>query len=453
MCKFSSSTELRLSSASTLHTDRFNLYAPFVKSLEVYDTSAEHYETRSWNCLLALSSQQTLLPNLVSLTLTTDCDDCCWDLVFWVRIFASRSLTRVASIPVLPRDPPEISHLAVSMTLKWLVEHSPHLQSLSLFPSKEFYDGIGEYRFFSLIDEAPFHYYLLPTLEVRELSCSMIVLEGESLQALDRLPQLERLTVYTTSDVLDYEPKAIAFPGNLFPSLQCLYLHLPDCWDLFWVLDVHVLLANITTLEVNIVKAEQSSLNLTSREFFPLLADIPRLEHLSLELQPECLGEPIPLGHSAILYKTLYRLPLQTVFISPVIFKHEDLSGTLGSIWPHVTHLQLPGSIVSLRDLPMFARLPSLEHLTIRLNLSAKMQKNGGFQTPVSPRLHTLEASSGSIILCEKTEVKQVAQFLLSLWPNLRQVVWPRNSEKYELDFVEALNEGLGMLRRKLEVS
>ncbi|KAG8708293.1 hypothetical protein FRC08_018973 [Ceratobasidium sp. 394] len=281
----------------------------------------------------------------------------------------------------------------------------------------------------------------------------MIVLDGEPLQALGKLPQLERLTVYTSSEVLDFDPKEVAFAENLFRSLQFLYLHLLDCWDLFWVLDVRALLTNITTLEVNIVNIGQSSLDLTDHEFLPLLAHIPRLKHLTLKLQPESSSELIPLGDPFVLHEALYRLPLQTVFISPITFECENLSGIVESMWSHVTYLQLPGSCVSLRDLPMFARLPGLEHLTIRLNPSAKIQKNGGPQTPVGLRLHTLEASSGSIIHCEKEEVEQVAYFLLSLWPSLRQVAWPRDSEKCELDLVEALNESLGMLRHKLEVS
>ncbi|KAG8761919.1 hypothetical protein FRC12_009265 [Ceratobasidium sp. 428] len=61
---------------TTLRTNRFNLYAPFVKRFEICSKSGDHTKTPNWNGLFTLSDQQTLLPNLVSL-MATPCSSTC----------------------------------------------------------------------------------------------------------------------------------------------------------------------------------------------------------------------------------------------------------------------------------------------------------------------------------------------------------------------------------------
>ncbi|KAG9079953.1 hypothetical protein FRC06_007257, partial [Ceratobasidium sp. 370] len=383
--------------SAILRADRFNLYAPFVKSLEIYN-NMDGYVISGWSSLFALSSQQTLLPNLTSLTMTTNDWDSFWHIVLWVRLFASESLTTVCSVPTSRREPPEISYLASSVALKWIVERCPRVQNISLFPSAsgEFEPLDGENTLLPLLYDKPYYHYLLPTSQIREVSCTLPVSEGEGLKALSELPLLERLTVYSNDDTPNLEH--VELSEHAFASLRSLHLCLADLEDVNRILRNHALLTNLTSFKVDVQYLFVSyGAPWAIDSFFPALAYSPNLEHLAVDFYTRASdrdnGDKLELGDVSVL-GTLGQLPLQTVSLSPIDFEYEKLSTSLVGLWPQVTYLDLRGTDIPYGDLPMFAQLPVLEHLVLRLKMVGDFSEAPSPNPIIGLRLHTLEGGS-----------------------------------------------------------
>ncbi|KAG8681340.1 hypothetical protein FRC08_015702 [Ceratobasidium sp. 394] len=325
-----------------LQPGRFNFYAPFVRRLNIYGKRAVRFGIRGWTYLMRLSTRQTLLPNLVSLDMTTSCKYG-WDLALWVRLFASSSVVNVLLIPNPFETAVGISYPVAATILKYLIEHCPHLRNVCLFPDKEashaeIYDSKGD-SLAALLYDQPFHHYLLPTLGIRQLSCSLSVLENENLKALSQLPHLERLTVHAVDEVV--ESKHPLLPEGSFPSLQFLSLRSNYCGDLTWVLNIRSLLERITTLEVYCdISTNDDTISWTIHRFLPALAHGTVLENLAVDFNADELRDPddwlLDLG--GVLDDSLMtalgpfrRLPLQKISISCMRFPIDPLTSA-----PHV---------------------------------------------------------------------------------------------------------------------
>ncbi|KAG9074771.1 hypothetical protein FS749_013641 [Ceratobasidium sp. UAMH 11750] len=284
----------------TLRTDRFNIYAPFVKHLEICGISGDNGKIPNLDGLIALSNQQILLPNLVSLTITPCSTICYWNWIFWIRIFACESLADVVATPSSPSVVPEVSHLATSVALKWIVDRCPRLESLSLYPSQKV-KNIAHikpevHKLLAPLYERPFHHYLLPTLGIRQLSCSLAVLGKDGLKALSMLPHLERLTVYKTSESLSTEPRDGFLSEHSFPSLKYLRLNLPTCPNVDWALSTPALLKKLKSLIITVEYPDPDFETLTSHSFFSALAHGIHLEHLSVVFDADNMDDMLEIG-------------------------------------------------------------------------------------------------------------------------------------------------------------
>ncbi|CUA76191.1 hypothetical protein RSOLAG22IIIB_12105 [Rhizoctonia solani] len=96
--------------------------------------------------------------------------------------------------------------------------------------------------------------------------------------------------------------------------------------------------------------------------------------------------------------------------------------GDLSSIWPNVHTLSMPSQHASIRDLEDFATLPSLRHLTIKLNLKDPY-------LPAKPDfkaapLKTLTSSGPVRLSTIYEDLYLSARALLILWPSLERVIW-----------------------------
>ncbi|KAG8683715.1 hypothetical protein FRC08_014121 [Ceratobasidium sp. 394] len=433
----------------TLRTDRFNIYAPFVKHLEICGISGENSKIPNLDGLIALSNQQILLPNLVSLTMMPCSTVCFWNWVFWIRIFACESLVTVVSTPPVPSVVPEVSHLATSVALKWIVDHCPRLESVSLYPSQQAKNVAHitpeVHKLLAPLYEQPFHHYLLPTLGIRQLSCSLAVLGKDALEALSMLPHLERLTVYKTSESLSPEPRDGFLSQNSFPSLKHLRLNLITCSNAHWALSTLALFKNLKSLVITVECPNPDFETLTNHSFFSALEHATHLENLSVVFDVDTMDDMLELGNMSVFCSVLRQLSLQRVSIMPLALPFPDITSiNFGSAWSQVTHLCLPAARVFLHTLPVFCQLPRLEYLLVCLGITARLPPER-MPTP-SPdlRLHTLEGSSESEIWHNEADVDKVISLLASLWPKIRQVKWPEPS-----GFIDAVNVGLKALQDK----
>ncbi|KAG8686647.1 hypothetical protein FRC08_012386, partial [Ceratobasidium sp. 394] len=343
--------------------------------------------------------------------MTTNCEDCFWDVVLWTRLFASESLVELRCIPTRPRHSPEISLLATSVYLGWVVEHCPRLEVLSLFPSKRLDDidsGDGEDKLLTLLYEKPYYDYLLPTLEIRKIFCSSLALENESLKALSQLPQLTSIMVYDSFDVPSSQQ--VQLPENAFPSLTVLSVYLSDPMDVGRILSIRPLLTTLVLAKIDIEAhlgvVDASWIN---NVFLPAFAYATCLERLQVNFDTMVKYVPIELGDISVLHP-FRQLPLIQIDLFSITFEFENTSTSLKDILPHVSILQLTRCHAQLRDLHLFAQLPNLERLVLQLHIDTEFDNTNAPNAPLGSRFHTLEGSPGSQLIDENVDINKVAR-------------------------------------------
>ncbi|KAG8741023.1 hypothetical protein FRC10_003446 [Ceratobasidium sp. 414] len=334
-----------------------------------------------------------------------------WNWVFWIRILACQSLTKIVSTPPSPDEVPEVTYLATSVALKWAIDHCPRLESLSLFPSNMAKNVAHiepeAHKLLAPLYEQPFHHYLPPTLGIRQLSCSLAVLGEDALKAPSMLPHLERLTVYKIADPLAADPRDVLLSERSFPALKYLCLNLPTCPN--WALSTPALLTNLKSLIINVEYPYPYIETLTSHPFFSALAHATHLEHLNVVFDADNMEEMLVIGDLPVFCNVLRQLPLKSVFIFPLIIPfYEITSMNFSTAWSQVTHLYLPAARIFLHILPVFSQLPRLEYLLVCLGITTRLPQDDIPRPSQDLYLHTLEGSPESEVWSGEADVDKV---------------------------------------------
>ncbi|KAG8792089.1 hypothetical protein FRC12_007200 [Ceratobasidium sp. 428] len=106
---------------------RFDVYAPYVKSLDVYGNKRKRFKITGWKVLIARSRNHVLLPNLHTLVTQTSCDSHGPDQIMWVAAFNSPSLVNLLIAPSELGGGPAISYEAASVVMRTI---SPQISKL-----------------------------------------------------------------------------------------------------------------------------------------------------------------------------------------------------------------------------------------------------------------------------------------------------------------------------------
>ncbi|KAF8599967.1 hypothetical protein BDV93DRAFT_559791 [Ceratobasidium sp. AG-I] len=447
-------------------TRRFSVYAPYVKNLDVFSAEGQYWIYGDWDPLFAYSSEHTLLPNLVTLCLQMKNYHGHWQIPLWATLFVSTSLKDLLYTPQPFDKPPETSHKVLGALVKCLAEKSPRLRQLSIFadypPNQE-----GA-RLVSSTQGETLDQDLAYAAEIRSICCNLVFLTGKGILDLGRLAHLETLTIH--SDRFNSGDLGVTeLPDDLFSSLRCLNL----C---FWrrerfdtVFKLRPVFSRVTTLNFRFEFGINVSLyEWVVSELFPSLGDVPGLRNLSLYFDHSDYIE----WTLSMIPHSLSDLPLKSLAIYPAIF---DFSNTcdLGATWTQLTYLELPQNSFTTSELPPFSELPSLQRLLVQLNL------NLNFGLDHRPRLnplpfHTLEASETSRYKTDmrardcgylhgpvnqncphahrSDDLDKLAGFLLSFWPNLRHVIWPKGSDGQPSRLVQLLDQRLQSLQPREDI-
>ncbi|KAG8702525.1 hypothetical protein FRC08_003438 [Ceratobasidium sp. 394] len=379
---------------------RFDIYAPHVRSLDVYGHEGNYFKISGWTVLISHARQRALLPNLHTLTIRTSCDLHGPDQPMWVGAFASPSLVNLLVIPGDPLNLPTISYSAASFILGSLMTHCPRLQKLGLFPSVVIGDfgGEGESGLLAFLSREPFYKYLDGVTSLRHLSSTLAWFRPEALPVLGQLPHLETMSIYSGPDDSD-DHGDFDMDNNLFPALTGLYLHLLDPWDVGRVMRLTPLIKNIRSLDMETDPNRFNNNDPTEwliGELFPVLTDAPHLTELTIKVKPPNgpAVSAFEIGESVL---TIFsRLPLESLFLDNIVLSRRTLNVDLGAAWPSLTRLQMPAHHASFTWLPRFAAIPSLQYLELKLGL-----ENGhitGFHGPGQSVLTNLATGAGATI-------------------------------------------------------
>jgi hypothetical protein len=385
---------------------RFKMYAPFVKSLEIYGEHARNYETTNWQALAAYAKNTTLLPNLVRLTLTAPFPISSRNQLLWIRTFLGPSLLEIQVIK-MGSSFPSVSFPVASCLLKHISSISPRVQRFSIFIEPEASHGPEEDSVMMGFWEPPLHGYFKNLLALQELTCTEIILQPEAFPSITQLPLLERLEIWVDGEDMgiwkSVDPKSL--PPNPFPSLRTFSLRRADAGEAFIVLECPAF-KNLSSLYIGLDHwPDDPEDEHWEQQLIDLIARFcPRLTSLSIDFDENDnyphtlrnLTEPTTNGDSAL--SSMSRLPLQTVCLTKAIVGDnvEDSvdADDLKAAWPLVTTLHMPHVLGPFGILCEFSQMPNLQQLTLHLVLDSLHLDDDFFaQPPGSLSLHTLESS------------------------------------------------------------
>ncbi|KAG8713291.1 hypothetical protein FRC09_018883 [Ceratobasidium sp. 395] len=411
--------------------ERFNYYAPFVKNLEIYRPSSRRdYQIVGWRRLLRHVQKHNLLPNLARLTMSA-LSMSSHDQFLWIRAFLSPSLNTIQVIPDADDGPCEISSLVAGSLLGQIIKSCPNIRSISLFPSTS--TSVSETNGFVAADFCDSSFYdRLSALRLTELGCTTQILSEDSIHVLESLPLLERLDLFSA----DIEIVAVNLSSP--PPLKHLGVYLVDWHEIqeIWKLNIFATLASIVILLREHYDFDWSTNDEWGNRFITLVCSrSPALASISLDFGPT--------GYSLNQLSSLdsmAKLPLTAVCFKSLESMGDEVVENMVTVFPMAIKLEFYDMDFRFDELIHLAKLPRLQHILIGLSGHTR-EINLGPPLAVSHSLHTLEVCNGIVdvgpdisllaryalaILCLANIECTRSRYLLSLWPNLQQVLWPQ---------------------------
>lgn len=211
---------------------RFNVYAPWVQRLELFNDSIKY---EFWCCrnFLDTLTDRPLLPNLRILSLSTDHGVLQYDYNTAVELFVCPSL-----VVILHTTDYCPQHYITAQSARCLVQKvsalCPGLQRLEFYPGRCEFTHLHYSNLFSSPDAA-FPKILSGFSNLRSFSSTAFILEPVFFQALGGLLALETLCI------VDYDPEEQIPPSldkdfraldTSFPALRNLQLYDIHCRDI-----------------------------------------------------------------------------------------------------------------------------------------------------------------------------------------------------------------------------
>jgi hypothetical protein len=388
-----------------LSLERFALYAPFVRFLEIYDGDTERYWIPNWSGFMTYARNKTMLPNLKTLTLTaTSAHN---NQLMWIRSFLSPSLVEIRVIPS-NNYTPFLSYLGASTMFRYITDFCPNLQNLSLFPNSEDPNAHREapHDPQSMINfwDSVLPWYLERAQTLRRLTTTTEVLMPENVGHLGDLPHLERLSISPAARALLVDKPA---PENAFPALRTFSLRSAP-HSLFDDVDRLGFFKCLTTLKLEFTTRPTSKPEAISwaRKLVSLICNgSPHLADLTIDFDLNNTLGLLSIDSEALL-APMKTVPLQELcIIEADLGKQGNIHKTMPIVWAQLTVLTLPDERGSPEELYWFSQLPCLTHLVLNLDLFVPGSDLNYVGNPVNHCLDTLESHKKIQIVGDLTHI------------------------------------------------
>ncbi|QRV95827.1 hypothetical protein RhiJN_23845 [Ceratobasidium sp. AG-Ba] len=411
----------------------FHVYSRFVKELILYGPNDQYIGILGWGALIDHNRVSPLLPNLRRLN-TQASSGHGSDLPLWIDAIGSPRLTHIWGDSFWTCKMPIVSYPIASSALESIVTKCPNIERLSLFPDQSTGEvNMNEEGSLSiLVSSEPFYNHLLQLPKLQTLVGSTAWLRKDALGIIAQMPELRSLTIHG----LDGERIQIMeewFTGMPLFQLEELGLKRLHPHDIARLLTIDSLVLGLNSLELTF-DARLINAGFDDDEWFHqhMILPLQPLKYLyefSVDADVTCESYLIlELGSTSL--DVFSRLPLETVFLNNIDIDNNCLMD-LGRAWPKVTDLQMPTQRVGLATLTCFASLPVLQELELLLDMKPEAIPTADGIHPV-PSLRILKASnlysSENRIAMGSVDLVHFAQALHKLWPNLREIFWPKQS-------------------------
>ncbi|CAE6507197.1 unnamed protein product [Rhizoctonia solani] len=197
---------------------RFNLYAPWVQELEIFDECSQEIE--NVDPFLTLFDGRPLLPNLRQLTTYTGADIVSDKrLMGFINMFFSSSLREIRTRLHEKGHPTNIYTSSISTLFKRIKETCPQIRALEFYPTNPY----GSSEPVTLNNQC--RDILQSFSNLRSFSSTTYILEPAVFRVLGGLPHLESLSIrgsHMEEPVLDEQ---LSVPADWFEELIDLQLY------------------------------------------------------------------------------------------------------------------------------------------------------------------------------------------------------------------------------------
>ncbi|CAE6374532.1 unnamed protein product [Rhizoctonia solani] len=211
-------TEITITLPLSPDLSRYNIYAPWVRELEIFDECSQ--EIKNLEPFLTLLGGQPPLPNLRRLTTYTGASNLSGkELMEFINVFFSPSLKEIETFYHEKGIPSCLDASSIPNLFRKIKETCPQIQALEFYPENAY----GSSTSFNLSDRS--RDILQSFSNLRSFTSTTYILESATFRVLGSLPHLESLGIrgsHMDNPVLDEQ---LSIPPNSFEELIDLRLY------------------------------------------------------------------------------------------------------------------------------------------------------------------------------------------------------------------------------------
>ncbi|CAE6535573.1 unnamed protein product [Rhizoctonia solani] len=411
------------------HLDRWYMYAPFVRQLEIFEDNSPYFYIPTFPALLSYSRKKVLLPNLTKLVLNPK-EPQVMNYLFWVNVLGSSSL-RILQASYQSGPMPIVSNDRESTVMQAIVERCPNLTTLGFFsyPYAEPVDN--EYDKIFMRYPQPMQNFLPKATSLTNLIGSVSFLLPQSLDTLSRLPNLERLEIHypqkSTREDIDGLGR-VTLPSTAFPRLRQLVLCnlIQYGADFIWDLQPLVHKLAVVGIKFNPYPRRQQN-EWALRKLIPTICErSPSISELLLDFDcdsQEGIGLPHMCKFDDTVFNTIARLPLTRLEIMHARLDGPDVVFKLTRTWPNLEVLRWTAQHVKVQELQEFAAfLPRLKHLGVEVNMTPLPEDvDMAYVANIKRQeMRTLESGLHKFSDFTGNDAARIYWYLSVMWPNAR---------------------------------
>lgn len=403
---------------------RFNIYAQFIKHLEIYSLQGSSRgrgcSVVGWPLLSEKAKHRTLLPKLSRLTLSAISSPSSDEQFLWIRMFISPSLKAIQVQPVVGH-PHHIHYSTATALIGHIFLNCPNLHTLSLFPLdpppnrsrlKDLVDIVGFWE--------PSFYDRLSALSLRNLTCAINIFAPSAVHVLAELPLLEHLEVHYASD--NASPEIATSKMEPLPALRHFALCSKSWSKALDVLELGIF-TGITSLTVTLGDADPE---IDDPDAIDSIWG-PRLMSLISRGSPLVSSLKVDLGlniyfeiDSTSILDPLATLPLESVTLSGFAAMSSSVIKEMHGFFPLVTKFEVPDVEFGLDDMYLFSRLPNLQHLTVGLSICLDSLDSRPTPCAILPSIRILEINGPLDIEADLSPLARCVQLYLLFFITLK---------------------------------
>ncbi|KAH7320522.1 hypothetical protein B0J17DRAFT_723790 [Rhizoctonia solani] len=409
--------------------DRWYIYAPFVRQLEIFEDDSPYFYMPTFPALLSYARKTVLLPNLTKLVLNAR-EPQALNYLFWVHVLGSPSL-RDLQASYKSSTMPLISNERESTVMQAIIERCPDLTTLGFFSHPSSGPIENEYDKAFMRYPHPMQNFLLKANSLTNLIGSLSFLLPESLDTLSRLPNLERLEIHyppkSTREDVDSLGRVTLLP-TAFPRLNKLVLSnlIQHGADFIW--DLQPLVHKLDAVEIKFNPYPRRQQNEWAlRKLIPTICErSPRITGLLLDFDgdsQEGIGTPHMCQFDDTIFNTIAQLPLTRLEIMHARLAGPDVTFKLTRTWPNLEVLRWTAQHIQVQELQEFAVfLPQLKHLGVEVNMTTLPEDiDMSYVANIKrQKMRTLESGLHKFSDLAGNDAARIYWYLSVMWPNAR---------------------------------